>query len=143
MKYNLTLCQNGPFSQNPRFAELDGDKILTNDVILPRAFDPENSYNPHNVQLWVIGHEFGAVCAVFASGIQDAFDSAVDGNMLDCLMAENQDYEDDTLTPLGNASELFDLTYTWIAAVEFDAARDIQLIVALARAAESGADTLS
>lgn len=142
MKYTLTLRQNFPFSSCPRFAELEGEKILCNDVQLPREIDPDNSYNPYNIRLWVIGHEFGAICAVFASHDEEAFDAAVDGNLLDCMMAEEQDYDDTSLTPLGNASELFDLTHAWIAPVEFDAARDIHLIVKLVRAGANGDDTL-
>jgi hypothetical protein len=142
MRYNLTLKQSLPFAQNPPFAELEGDKILCNDVNLPASIDPDNGYNPHNVRMWVIGHEFGAICAVFASSEQDAFDAAVDGNMLDCLMAQDQDHDDESLTPLGNASELFDLTYAWLAEVEFDPARDIHLIVKLVRAQAEGDDTL-
>lgn len=142
MKHTITLKQSGSFCQNPRFAELEGENVICNDVMLPANFDAASRYNPHNLRLWVIGHEFGAICAVFASGEQDAFDAAVDANKLDCLLAENQNYDDDTLTPLGNASELFDLTHAWIGEVEFDAIRDIALIVALARASESCTNTL-
>lgn len=142
MRYTLTLKQSLPFASSPRFAELDGEKILCNDVNLPREIDPDNGYNPHNVRMWVIGHEFGAICAVFASSEHDALDSAVDAGMLDCMMAQEQDYDDESLTALGNASELFDLTYAWIAPVEWDAARDIHLIVKLVRAGAEGDDTL-
>lgn len=142
MKYTLTLKQSGSFCQNPRFAELEGEKIITNDVMLPPEIDASSRYNPHNVRMFVIGHEFGAICAVFAGSDQDAFDSAVDADMLDCLKAENQNYDDESLTALGNASELFDLAHAWIGSVEFDPARDILLITALVRASESGADSL-
>lgn len=142
MKYTLYMKQNFPFAQNGPFCELESDDILTNDVILPREYDPENGYNPHNVRLWVIGHQFGACFAIFASCEQDALDNGVDLNRMDFCLAENQDYDDDTLTPLGNASELFDLSTVWCAPVQFDAARDIRLIVALARAAASGVDNL-
>lgn len=142
MKYAIFLDQSGAFSQNPRIVEIEGEKIITNDVMLPSTIDASSRYNPHNVRMFVIGHEFGAICAVFAGSDQDAFDSAVDANMLDCLKAENQDYDDEALTALGNASELFDLSNAWIGSVEFDPARDILLITALVRASESGADTL-
>lgn len=141
MKYNLKLSQYFPFAQNPGLIELDGEKILINNVILPRSIDPEHAYNPHNVRLWVIGHEFGAICAVWASHEQDAFDCAVDCNMLDCLQVSEADADDDTAR-FGNASEPFDLSYAWTACVEFDAARDIALIVAIVRASENGKDTL-
>jgi len=142
MKYTLTLSQNFPFAQNPSFCEIDGEKIICNDVTLPRAIDADAGINPHNVRLWVIGTWLGPVCAIWASCCQDALDAAVDANMMDCFMAENQDYDDPDLTALGNASELFDLSDVWMGEVVFDPARDIQLIVALARASESGKDTL-
>lgn len=140
MKYTLTIKQSLPFSQNPRFAELEGENILLNDVNLPEHI--ERSYNPHNVKLWVIGNEYGALCGAWGSSEQDALDAAVDAGLLDCLMAEEQDYDNEDLTPLGNASELFDLNSVWVGEVEFDAARDIKLIVALVRESAEGKDTL-
>jgi len=140
--YILTLSQNLPLANCPRFADVKAENILLNNVILPRAIDGKNAFNPHNVRLWVIGHEHGAICAVWASHEQDAFDEAVDANKLDCLMADEQDYDDDSLTPLGNASELFNLSYIWIGEVEFEASRDIQLIVDIVRASEQGLDNL-
>ena len=140
MKYTLTLKQSGSFCQNPRFAELEGDSILLNDVNLPEHI--EHTYNPHNVTLWVIGHEHGALCAVWGSSEQDALDAAVDAGLLDSLMYEEQDYDNEALTPLGNASELFDLNSVWMGEVEFDAARDIKLIVTLVRESAEGKDTL-
>lgn len=142
MKYTLTLRQCLPFAQNPPFCELEGERIVCNYVTLPGAIDAACRFNPHNVRLWVIGHTFGAVCAVFASHESDALDAACDAGMLDCFMAENQDYSDESLTACGNASELFDLSDFWMGQVEFDPARDILLITALARAAGSGADAL-
>lgn len=142
MKYTLKLIQKFPFPDNVPLVDLEGDKILLNDVMLPTHIDRENSYNPNDIKLYVIGHEFGAICAVWAGYTQEAFDNAVDCNMLDCLMSEEQDYDDESLTPLGNASELFDLSYAWIAQVEFDPARDIQLIVAIVRGSENQQDTL-
>jgi len=62
--------------------------------------------------------------------------------LLDCLMADEQDHSNEDLTPLGNASELFDLNSAWMGEVEFDAARDIKLIVALVRESAEGKDTL-
>lgn len=142
MKYTLTLKQTMPFVQNPRFCELEANRIALNDAILPASIDPDASYNPHNVRLWVIGHEFGAICAVWASHAQDAFDNAVDANMLDCLQIEDPADIDDETTYLGNASEPFDLSYAWIGEVEFDAARDIKLIVSIVRATENQQDTI-
>lgn len=137
MKYTLTLKQS---PQAPSSVELEGDSILLNDVNLPEHI--EHTFNPYNVKLWVIGNEYGALCAVWGSSEQDALDAAVDAGLLDSLMDEEQDYNNEALTPLGNAGELFDLDYVWMGKVEFDAARDIKLIVALVRESVEGKDTL-
>jgi len=144
MKQSFTLFLNQylPFSQCPVSAELSIDKICTNNVILPSNIDSDCGMNPHGVRMFVIGHEHGAICAVWASHEQDALNTAVDLNTLDCLIAEDQNYEDESLTSLGNAGELFDLSYAWIGEVQFEAQRDIQLIVALVKASEAGSDTL-
>jgi len=140
--FNLFLNQYLPFSHCPVSAELSIDKIYANDVILPRGIDSDCGMNPHNVRMFVIGHEHGAICAVWAGNEQDALDTAVDLKAIDCLMADDQNYEDESLTALGNAGELFDLSYAWVGEVQFEAQRDIQLIVALVRASEAGLDTL-
>lgn len=137
MKYTLTLKQS---TQAPSSVELEGENILLNDVNLPEHI--EHTFNPYNVKLWVISNEYGALCAVWGSNEQEALDEAVDAGMLDCLMAEEQDYDNEDLTPLGNASELFDLNSVWMGEVEFDPARDIKLIVALVREFAGGKDTL-
>lgn len=145
MKYTLHMHQRMPFAQNPALCEIEGERIVCNDVMLPGAIDAASRYNPHNIRLWLIGHVFGAVCATFASCEQDALDAACDAGKLDSFMAEDQtdnDNENEAMAALGNASELFDLSDMWMGEVAFDAARDILLITALARAAESGADTL-
>ena len=140
--FTLFLEQGFPFANNPRNVELQGDKVLTNNVILPRHIDAVKTYNPHNVRLWVIGHELGALCAVWASHEQEAFDEACNAGMLDCLMSEDQDYDDESLAALGDASELFDLGCAWIAPVEWQAERDIKLILAIVRAVENQESTL-
>ena len=109
---------------------------------LPAEIDASDRYNPQHIRLWAIGHEFGVLCAVFAWCEQYALDQAVDLHQLDYLMAADQDYDDETLTSLGNASELFDLSHAWIAEVEFDAKRDIQLIVAIVKARAECLDNL-
>lgn len=142
MKFTIHMRQNFPFAQNPAFAELEGERIRTNDVMLPASIDAASRYNPHNVRLWVIGHTFGAVCAVFASHEQDALDAACDAGELDAWIAEDQNRDDESLTALGNAGELFDLSDAWIGEASFDPARDILLISALCRAAGAGEDHL-
>lgn len=134
MKYTFHLKQN---AHCPITTTLDDEKILLNDVIFPYHID-SRAYNPHNVRLFVIGHEFGAMCAVWASHEQDAFDEACDAGFLEFLLAENQTSEDDSLASFGNASELHDVTNVWIGEVEWEPARDIQLIVAMLKANGDG-----
>ena len=143
MRYTIHMRQYFPFAQNPGFCEIEGEHVICNDVQLPGTIDASCRFNPHKVRAWLIGHTFGAVCMVFAPCEQDAMDSAVDAGKMDAFMAEDQsDHENEEFTALGNASELFDLSDAWLGEVTFDPARDILLIVALARAAESGAGTL-
>ena len=143
MKYTLHLLRPFAFDQNPESCELEGSQIRCNDVMLPAAFDTASTYNPQKIRLWVVGHVFGAVHAVFASHEQDALDELADCGALDfCRVADGLTVDEDTVCRLGNASEPFDLSDFWIGEVAFEAARDIKLIVALARASESGADYL-
>ena len=138
--YTLHLKNGYPFAQAPCIVKLQSDKIALNDVMLPASIDHDARYNPYNVRLWVIGHEFGALYAVWAGHEQGALDAAVDLGLLDCLKAEEQDHEDESLTPLGNASELFDLQHAWIAEVDFNPARDIAMIVKIVRSTENQFD---
>lgn len=137
----LHLKQSLPFASCPPFVELVEDKILTNDVCLPRHIDA-SAFNPHNVRLWVIGHTFGPICAVWVSNEQDAFDEAVDANLLDCFLIENPDDVTEETTYLGNAGEPFDLSEAWIGEVSFDILRDVDFILALVRRYEQGESTL-
>lgn len=133
----LHLRQLMPFARCPAFVELAEDKILTNDVCLPRHIDVK-AFNPHNVRMWVIGHTFGPICAVWASNEQLAFDEAVDANLLDCFLIENPEDVTEETAYLGNASEPFDLSEAWIGEVSFDLLRDVDLILALVRRFEQG-----
>ena len=146
MKYTLHLLRPFAFDQNPESCELEVAQIRCNDVMLPAAFDASSAYNPQKIRLWVVGHVFGAVHAVFASHEQNALDELANCGALDfCQVAdglsENEE-NDDTFCRLGNAGEPFDLSDFWMGEVVFEAARDIKLIVALARASEAGADYL-
>lgn len=127
---------------------IEGKSIICNDVNLPENI--EHSYNPHNVRMWLIGHYHGPVCAIFASNEQDALDAACDANMMESFMLSEDDAEEyyelpedeQTATHLGNAGELHNLDDCWIAEVDFEASRDIKLIIALVRAPANGDDTL-
>lgn len=126
-----------------RDVQLDDDAILCNDVHLP--WEHHMSGGP---KLYVIGHEFGSLCAVWADHEQDALDDAVDANLLDCLLVSAEDQasaspeEFESWSYLGNASELFNLDTAWMQVVGFDYLRDIQLLCRFAEARGSGARTL-
>jgi len=119
-----------------------GENIKVNDFMLPAGIDSTCRYNPNNTRLWIIGHTFGAVGCVFAGNAQDALDNAVDLNLMDHCLSEDQDYDNEELTPLGNAGELFDLSDIWLAEVDFKVERDIKLILALVQASENQKDNL-
>lgn len=137
MKHTLhtAAVNRGPFNCQPaRVFELEDESILCNDVTLPWEF------NPHNTRLWIIGNEFGAICALWAQCEQDAFDALIDEGMGDSFLVSLEDQqaasdgERDEWTSLGNAGEPCDLCSAWIAEVEFDPARDCQLLCAFAEA---------
>ena len=79
MKLHLKPLNGGAFNCLPaREIELPDESILCNNIILPWEF------NPHKVHLYAIGHEFGAVGAVWASHEQDALDELVDSGLVFC-----------------------------------------------------------
>ncbi len=148
----------GPFNCRPagKF-DIPADKIICNDVMLPAEIDASCSFNCNHVRLWVVGNEYGALFAIFAGHEQDALDSACDAGMMESFALDANDTQlfynecdpetgehPDGLeyTHLGNAGELHDLEHCWIAEADFQAERDIQFIVKLARAAEGGHNTL-
>ena len=83
------------------------------------------SYNPHGTKFFIIGHEVGAICGLFANHEQDALDSMVNHNY-EQFIVDNADYEKmtneekDNLSYLGNASEPCNLDYCWIVSYDFD-----------------------
>ena len=87
-------------------------KFTQSDIVNQDEWIPAGVYNPHNVRPWLL-HDHGFVVAVvFASCLQDALDSAVDGDKMDRYLVTlpNADYPDeDSLAYLGNASEAFDI----------------------------------
>lgn len=103
-------------------------QIAVNDVNFPSHI--QKGYNPYAVGLIVIGNEYGARTAVWASSAQNTLDTAVDLNQLDCLLDENQTCDYDDLVPLGNADELFDLSHVWVGVVDFQLPRDFELMKA-------------
>lgn len=135
-KINLNTKSHGIVS-------LDGADILTNDVQFPF------SYNPHNVKLYIIGNEFGAIVALWASNEQDALDEMVDNNYEQFLIspvdfdAMREDEKEDC-SFLGNASEPCNLDYAWIDEVVIDPADmdGLRLMLSLALAWSRCAATL-
>jgi hypothetical protein len=127
------------------FFDLEPRDIVCNDVILPSEFDHASRYNRHNVSMWLIGNEYGAVCAIFASHEKDALDSACNIGMMEEFLIHKDSttglYDKDGTT-LGNDGKLHDLDHCWVAEADLQAERDIKLIVKLARADEAGHDHL-
>lgn len=143
MKLHLQPVNGGPFNCLPvREVELPDEKILCNDVILPWEI------NPHNCRLWIIGHEFGAVCAVWANHEQDALDEIVDSDNGDSFLVSEKDQKEasederEEWVHLGNAGEPCNLDYAWIQQVRLDPAQDYKLLCLFAEARGAGQDTL-
>jgi hypothetical protein len=141
-KHTLHLSQKMPFASCPPFVELAEDAILTNDVQMPW------DRHPHGMGCWVIGHTYGAVCAVWANNEQDALDAAMDAGKLDCFLVSDDDQasatEDDheRWAHLGNADEPCNLDDCWMGQVSWDEARDVRVLCALAAARGAGQETL-
>lgn len=125
---------------------LDASRVLTNDVVL------DGEYNPHNVSLWLVLNEYGALAAVWAGNEQDALDLAVDEGLLDSCSVEGpvsfdekeQGYFDEdgaAVTLLGNAGEPFYLDNIGMRRVP-QSDMPVNLLVAFAEARGAGASTL-
>ena len=122
-----------------REVQLSAERIVCNDVTFPWE------RHPHNMRLWVIGNEYGALGAVWASHEQDAMDELVDQGLGEALLVGNADMDDEDSvdwTSLGNAGEPADLTNVWLQTVRLDPTKDSLLCIAFAEARGSGADTL-
>lgn len=131
MKTILSLNQKLPFAQNPRFVELENDRILCNNIIFEREF------NPHNVRLFVIGNEYGALGAVWASHDQEAIDTLVDEKLGDGILLDPKEMTEEELSgcaTAGNTSEPIDSDHLWIEVVEFDKIRDFEVLMKFAEA---------
>lgn len=142
-KLSLLPLNRGPFHCLPaREIELENEKILCNNVVLPWGF------NPHSVRLYVIGNEFGALGAIWADCDQEAFDILVDESLGESLLvsAEDQEKADESereeWAHLGNAGEPCDLTNVWVQLVRLEPTLDCQLLCAFAYADGAGQTTL-
>lgn len=146
MKTTLSLnaLNGGAFHcLSAREVELEDSRILCNDVRLPH-----DTTNYHGVKLWVIGNEYGVLCAVWASHEQDALDEACDAGLLGGLAIEESDVDSDEedgregVALLGNAGEPHDLTYCWMQTVRLNGPEDWKLIARLAEARGANQNTL-
>lgn len=84
-------------------------------------FIPKGKYNPHKVQGYFIGNEFGILCVAYASSEQGALDAAVDSGCLNSEIMTDCDYSEylangwtDSFTYAGNAAEPIWTEYLWI-----------------------------
>jgi len=106
--------------------DLDEKDILANDIVFP------HEYNPHRIRLWVIGHEFGAIAAVWAEHEQQAFDILIDENLGGAFLIDCPE-PDIEYVHLGNAGEPCDLENAWIEAVDLEK-QGIEFLLKLAEA---------
>lgn len=143
MKTILFLKQNLPFAPCPCSVELENNRILGNDIRFPWE---RHSYN---MRLWVIGNEYGALGAVWATNEQDALDLLVDSNLGDGLLMDegrvkelSEDELEETITRLGNAGEAADLEHCWMGEVLFDKIRDFDVILKFAELRGTAGETL-
>ena len=96
-------------------------KTLSKRLLAVNGYHAESSYNPHNVKAYVIHNEYSVICIAVGSGLQEALDNAVDNGCLDSCKIDDlleYDYNQvalDEYCSLGNASELFDLTYIGVS----------------------------
>ena len=107
--------------------ELGEQDILLNDVTMP------GDYNPNNVRLWVIGHEYGPICAVWAANEQDALDEMLDQGYEQFLVAD-EDFDEaldreGVYAHSGSAGEPCDLSYAWIKPIVLDEKRDFHVLL--------------
>jgi hypothetical protein len=124
--------------------EIDRERVLANDIVLPWESYPRQ----HN--LWLIGNEYGALCAVWADNEQEALDECVDKGLLDSFLIDTNDKEYDAqadtylgqeVTHLGNAGEPADLSYAWMKPVNLKQ-QSVELLCLFAEARGANADTL-
>lgn len=142
-KLSLLPVNGGPFNCLPaREVELDDENILCNNVVLPWDF------NPHHCKLYVIGHEYGAIAALWASNEQEALDTLINSGKGDCFLISEEDQksateeEQEEWARLGNAGEPCNLDHAWLQVVRLDEKLDCRLLCQFAEARGACADTL-
>ena len=113
MKQNTTTTNTTAI--NSVRSKFNGITFTDADVVNADSFIPDGEYNPHNVCPFLL-HDHGFVLAVvFADCLQDAIDEAVDAGKLDRYavtpeeFASDYDSNEESVSYLGNASEMFDI----------------------------------
>ena len=118
---------------------LDDDRILANDVTFPWE------YNPHNVRLWIVCNEYGAMGAVWAGNEQDALDELVDADLAHGILVDDDSADpefEDEYARLGNAGERADLSNCRLDVVRLDEKQDARILCRFAEARGAGKDNL-
>ncbi len=110
------------------------NKILCNNIRLPIDGNSQT-------KLYVIGNQFGAIGAVWASCEGDAIDELIDRDMAGGILI-SEDRATDNTPRGGNDSQPYDDEYTWIAEVEFNPVRDWDILLLFAEARGAGHETL-
>jgi hypothetical protein len=140
MNKKITLHLVGNRVAPAREVELEAERILCNDVHLPH----DRGSNYHNVRLWVLGNQFGAMGAVWASCEQDAIDELIDKDLAGGILIDEKDIdeEDEDVSRGGNAGEPYDSQYLWMNEVEFNPERDWKVLCMFAEARGAAHDNL-
>ena len=135
-KLNLLPINRGAFNCAPaREVEVESERVLCNNVILPWEF------NPHAVRLWAISNELGVLGVVWASHEQEALDVLVDENLGDSLIIAEEDRTEDD-AHAGNAGEPVNLDNVWIQQVDLNPEKNCRLLCDFARAEGAGETNL-
>ena len=102
------------YTLTPEKVTYDRDDSIIVDICNP----DDKVYHDH---LYVIGNEYGPLCAVYADHEEDALNNAVDETGLPGLRVSEEyaiEMEGEGIMYLGNASEPFDSVYAWIDEVK-------------------------
>jgi len=132
-------------SETGKEHELSPAQVLCNDILLP------GETHPHDVCLFVIGNEYGALAAAWGCCLQDSLDEAVNADLLDRLLLDNEyvkeleeegeDIANEAIIRLGNAGEPFDAVHIWARECPIDK-QPLATLLAFAEARGASADTL-
>jgi hypothetical protein len=90
-----------------------GLKFNKQHIVNPSDYDPGNG-----TKAFIIYNECGTICLVFAKGLQDALEIAVDEERFECQRIECSKEEEEYYTRLGNYGDLYDLTHVGFEIVD-------------------------